>query len=224
MEGILVVNKPKGITSHDVVARVRRQFKMKRVGHAGTLDPLATGVLIILVGKATKLFDQFMNFDKGYLSTMRLGMKTDSADTDGKVIAQKSFEDVSKHSVEVVLKKFLGEIDQLPPMFSAVKINGKKLYELARQGIVVERQPRRVRIDCLEVRQFNLPDVQFYMECSKGTYVRQLADEVGDLLGCGACICELQRTKIGSFTLDDAVDLQEINESHIRHWTDSKAV
>ena len=217
-EGILLVNKPDGMTSHDVVAKVRKIFKMKKVGHAGTLDPLATGVLVILLGKSTKLFDKFVGFDKAYRATFILGRTTTSADIQGEIIAENSFDGITQSQVEDVFKDFLGESEQLPPMVSAVKVGGKKLYQLARKGITVDRTPRKIRIDCLTLENFNLPYVKFYMECSKGTYVRQLAHDVGERLGCGACISQIERVKVGHFDISDAVNLEDINESHIRHW------
>lgn len=221
MEGIVVIDKPAGITSHDVVARVRRRFNMKRVGHAGTLDPLATGVLIVLLGKATKLFDQFMGMDKAYRSTLQLGLKTSTADTQGQTLVEKDFKNISSHKIHDVFGKYQGELKQLPPMYSAVKFKGKKLYELARKGIVVEREPRQIRIDRLEIENISLPHVQFYLECSKGTYVRQLAEDIGEDLGCGACISQIQRVKVGQFSLSEAISLEDLNENHIRHWESS---
>jgi tRNA pseudouridine55 synthase len=217
-EGIILVNKPNGLTSHDVVARIRRKFGIKKVGHAGTLDPLATGVLVILVGKSTKLSDRFMGLDKAYRSTMLLGTKTNSADTEGAILQEKPFQHISREQVENVFKEFTGEIKQLPPMFSAIKFKGKKLYELARKGVTVEREARDVNIGLLKVIRFELPYVEFYMECSKGTYVRQLADDVGDKLGCGACITQIERTKVGSFHIDQSVNIEDVNESHLRPW------
>ncbi len=219
-EGIIVINKPHGLTSHDVVARIRRKFGMKKVGHAGTLDPLATGVLIVLMGKFTKMSDRFMNLDKGYRATMLLGRKTNSADIQGEIISEKPYDQISLVAVERVFQEFIGKTDQLPPMFSAIKFKGKKLYELARKGITVDREPRTITIGKLEVLKFDLPSVEFVMECSKGTYVRQLADDVGERLGCGACISQIERTKVGSFRLEEAVHIEEINESHIRPWSD----
>jgi tRNA pseudouridine55 synthase len=216
LDGIIVINKPNGITSHDVVTVVRRKFKMKRVGHAGTLDPLATGVMVMLLGKSTKLFDKFVSFDKAYTATLILGTTTDSADTQGKITEQKPFENVTKEMFLNVLKDFLGKTEQLPPMVSAVKYKGRKLYELARKGIVVERKPRNIEIYKLELLEFNPPLVKFYLECSKGTYVRQLAHDVGIKLGCGACICQIERTQVGRFSIQEAVSLEELNESHIR--------
>lgn len=217
-EGIVIIDKPDGMTSHDVVACARKRLKIKRVGHAGTLDPLATGVLILLVGKATKLFNKFVSFDKAYRATLVLGKETTSADTEGELLKESSCAHVTREAVEEVFRKFTGDIEQIPPMVSAVKHKGRKLYQLARKGITVEREPRQVRIDRLQVERFELPQVQFYLECSKGTYVRQLAEDVGKDLGCGACISQIRRTKVGSFGIEEAVNLEELNESHIRHW------
>jgi tRNA pseudouridine55 synthase len=217
-QGIVVVNKPAGITSHDVVSYIRRKFNMKRVGHAGTLDPMATGVLIILLGKSTKLFDKFVAFDKGYRATLRLGLKTTSADIMGKTIEEKGYNMVTKEQLEKVFVQFTGEIDQKPPMVSAVKHKGERLYKLARQGKDVERVARKVRIDTLKLLRFDAPDAEFFMACSKGTYVRQLAEDVGDVLGCGACICQIERTKVGPFEIEKSVTLEELNESHIQSW------
>jgi tRNA pseudouridine55 synthase len=218
MDGIIVVDKPSGMTSHDVVSRVRRKLNMRRVGHAGTLDPLATGVLIMLLGKATKLFDQFVTFDKAYAATLRLGTQTTSADITGEVIDLKPFEHITQMQVENVLLEFIGESQQMPPMVSAVKYKGERLYKLARKGIVVDRPVRKIRIDVLKMISFEAPHVRFYMECSKGTYVRTLAEDVGVKLGCGACITQIERTHVGKFRLEDAVKLEDLNENHIRHW------
>ena len=218
MEGIIVVNKPDGMTSHDVVARVRKKFNMRRVGHAGTLDPLATGVLVVLLGKATKLFNKFVAFDKAYRATLILGMATTSADIQGKVIERKTYDHITQKQVEDIFKNFVGNIEQIPPMVSAVKIAGRKLYQLARKGIEVERKPRQIRIDCLRIEEFNPPEVKFYLECSKGTYVRQLAEDAGKALGCGACICQIQRTKVGTFSIEEAVDIKDLKKSLILNW------
>lgn len=219
MEGIIVVNKPDGITSHDVVERVRRKLGMKKVGHAGTLDPLATGVLIMLLGRSTKLFNKFVDFDKAYRATFILGLTTDSADINGKILGRDESSHITKKHIEDAFYTFLGETLQVPPMVSAVKYRGKKLYEFARKGIVVDRQPRTIRITRLDLEEFNPPEVKFYLECSKGTYVRQLAEDIGKKLGCGACISKIQRTKVGLFSIDQAVSIEELNESHIRNWS-----
>ena len=219
-DGIIVINKPDGITSHDVVSKIRRKFNMKRVGHAGTLDPLATGVLVMLLGKSTKLFDRFVAFDKAYKATLILGTTTKSADTQGEIIEQKPFDHITKEMVLDVFKKFLGETLQVPPMVSAVKHKGKKLYQLARQGIEVERTPRKITIYKLEMIEFKPPYVEFYLECSKGTYVRQLAHDVGQVLHCGACISQIQRTKVGKFSIEESVTIEDLDESHIQAWQD----
>ncbi len=216
--GILVINKPRGITSHDVVSFIRRKFKMKRVGHAGTLDPLATGVLIILLGESTKLFNSFSGFDKAYEATLRLGMVTDTADICGKVLCQNSWEDVHESQIEEAFQKFLGSIDQMPPMYSAVKVGGERLYKLARKGLVVPREARRIEIKTLKLLNFSSPEIQFYVECSKGTYIRQLAEDIGEVLGCGGCISQINRVRVGPFSIEESFSLEEINESHIRHW------
>ena len=217
-EGILVVNKPMGLTSHDVVKEIRRKFRMQQVGHAGTLDPLATGVLVILLGKSTKLFNKFVDLDKAYRATLILGTSTDSADIQGKVLEKRPYEHITREQAEIVFRRFAGEIEQVPPMVSAVKVKGKKLYQLARKGIAIERQARLIKIHRLQLESFAPPEVKFYLECSKGTYVRQLAEDIGKELGCGACITQIERTKVGSFSIDDAVTLEEINEGHIRNW------
>ena len=217
-DGIVIVNKPQGITSHDVVAMVRRRFGMRQVGHAGTLDPLATGVLVVLLGKSTKLFNKFVNFDKAYRATFILGTSTHTADIQGKILRQLPYENISENLVREIFQQFVGEIEQVPPMVSAVKIGGQKLYQLARRGIEVERKPRQIRIDCLQLEQFQPPNVIFYLECSKGTYVRQLADDVGGRLGCGACVSQIERVKVGPFHIDESVTLEELNENHIRDW------
>lgn len=216
MDGIGIVYKPAGMTSHDVVACVRRILKFKKVGHAGTLDPLATGLLIILVGSATRLFDKFVSFDKAYTATMLLGVKTVSADIQGKVLAQAPCADITRADVEDVFKRFMGTIQQIPPMVSAVKHKGERLYKLSRKGINVERPARTVRVDALDILEFAHPHVKFHLACSKGTYVRQIADDAGDALGCGACITQIERTKVGSFLLSDAVTLEEFNAGSLR--------
>ena len=220
MNGILVVNKPQGITSHDVVARVRRIFRIRRVGHAGTLDPLATGVLVILLGKSTKLFNKFQSLDKAYRATLKLGVTTHTADILGKVIEQRPYVGITQAKIEEVFQKFIGEIEQTPPMVSAVKIGGKRLYKLARKGIAVDRKPRVIRINTLRLINFFDSAVEFYVECSKGTYVRQLAEDMGRALGCGACITQIERTKVGDFAIEQAVKLEDLKESHVQSWRD----
>lgn len=218
LEGIVVINKPAGMTSHDVVSRVRRKFRMKRVGHAGTLDPLATGVLVVLLGKATKLFHQFEAFDKAYRATLLLGTKTTTADIEGKVIEQRPYEHFTRPQVEKVFDEFVGEMDQVPPMVSAVKMNGKRLYQLARQGIEVRRPARRIVIKKLQILSYQLPRIEFYLECSKGTYVRKLAEDIAQQLDSVACITEIQRTRVGPFKIEEAVSLDDLTEGYIKPW------
>jgi tRNA pseudouridine55 synthase len=219
LTGFLVVNKPTGMTSHDVVTIVRRKFHMRRVGHAGTLDPMATGVLVVLLGKNTKLFSQFEGFDKAYRATLILGTQTSTADIQGKVLQQAPYEHFTRDQIEQTLKKFVGVIAQTPPMVSAIKFKGQRLYELARKGIVVDRKPRMIRISKLELVDFQLPRVTIYLECSKGTYVRQLAEDIGKALESYACIAEIERTQVGPFQIHDAINLSALEEKHVRQWT-----
>jgi tRNA pseudouridine55 synthase len=206
------------MTSHDVVAAVRRRFHIRQVGHAGTLDPLATGVLVMLIGKATKLFNQFESFDKAYKATLILGKKTTTADIQGQVIEERPYDHIARQDVENVLKGFLGPVEQIPPMVSAVKVNGKRLYQLARKGLEVKRTPRQIVINILQLLDFSPPRVRFYLGCSKGTYVRKLAEDIADRLDCVACISEIERTKVGPFTIDNAVILDKLSETHIIRW------
>lgn len=208
-EGILLVDKPAGITSHDVVDIIRRDSGIKKVGHAGTLDPMATGLLIMLLGSFTKRSIHFSGYDKEYEAALRLGAATDTGDKEGRVIWEKDlslFEEGLK-GLERVFESFKGDISQLPPMFSAKKIKGKKLYELARKGIVVKREPRTVSIKDIKILDISLPEVKFHVRCSKGTYIRQLAHDIGEKIGCGAHLTALRRTKIGPYCLKNAVML-----------------
>lgn len=207
--GILLVDKEKGMTSHDVVAAVRRRFSLKKVGHAGTLDPNATGLLILLVGKATKLSNNFLNEDKVYSAEMKLGQRTDSADCKGKIIFEKKVT-VTGEEIRAVMAGFIGEIEQIPPMVSAKKINGKKLYKLARAGKIVERPSRKIVIKKLDVLKINIPFVEFRVECSKGTYIRQLADDIGEKLASGGHLTELRRTMSGNFSVRDAITVNRL--------------
>jgi tRNA pseudouridine55 synthase len=214
MNGILNVYKEKGMTSFDVVAILRRITKIRRIGHTGTLDPDATGVLPICIGKATKVVDLLTNKDKTYRATFQLGFQTDTQDISGNVI--QSYKDVisiSDRDVQQALLSFLGDYMQVPPMYSAIKKDGKRLYELARQGIEVEREARPVRI--LHIDNF-LPmgnySYRFDVTCSKGTYIRTLIHDLGELLGYGACMTDLERVKVGRFDLADAFTLSEIEE------------
>jgi tRNA pseudouridine55 synthase len=209
-DGVLLVDKPSGMTSHDVVDRVRRQFGFKKVGHCGTLDPAATGLLILVIERATKLQDRLMSDDKAYEGTMLLGVSTDSQDADGEIIAEKPVPPLTAEDIEQVLNKFRGDIQQVPPMVSALKHKGTPLYKLARKGQTVEREPRPVHIYDLRVLGIELPRIQFRVACTKGTYVRTLCSDIGDLLGCGAHLYSLRRTKSGKFAVEDAHQLESI--------------
>jgi len=218
MNGIVIIDKPSGITSFDVVKKIRHKFKIKKVGHCGTLDPLATGLLVVLLGSDTKLFSKFSAFDKAYLSTLKLGVATETGDCQGKIISECSVCDMPISQIEEVFNEFKGEINQIPPMFSALKHKGKKLYELARQGIEVPREKRSVKIIDLKISKIHIPYIDFYVHCSKGTYIRTLAHDIGAKLGCGACLTSLRRTMVGPFNIDEAVNMDSVDESHIRHW------
>ena len=209
--GIVLIDKEKGFTSHDVVDLIRRRTKFKKVGHAGTLDPMATGLLIILLGSFTKRSNQFLNYDKEYDTEICLGISTDTADSEGKALEKKEIK-VNEDDIKNVFLSFVGEIPQVPPMFSAKKVNGKPLYKLARKGIVLERSPKIVSIKRIEIKNISLPKVKCSIECSKGTYIRQLAHDIGDKLGCGAHLTGLRRTKIGHFSLENAVSSEEFRK------------
>ncbi len=212
-EGILLVDKPKGPTSHDVVARLRRVFHMKRIGHAGTLDPMATGLLIILVGKATKVSQYLMSMDKEYAGTAKLGETTDSQDAEGEIVDTRSIpEDLSVATVKGQIDTFLGDQYQLPPMFSAKKVNGQPLYKSARKGKVVEREPRVIHISRFELTRFALPEIDFVVNSSKGAYIRTIAHDLGEKLGCGAHLNALRRTAIGKFKVEDAETLEDLEK------------
>jgi tRNA pseudouridine55 synthase len=215
-EGIILVDKPQGVTSHDVVDCVRKKFGIKRVGHAGTLDPLADGLLIILVGSYTKLFSKFVNFDKEYLGVLKLGVVTATGDSQGKIVKESDYSNINPAMVEEAFSLFKGEIEQIPPMVSALRIKGKRLYNLARRGITVAREPRKIKIYDLKITKMDLPFVEFYVNCSKGTYIRKLAEDIGERLACGAHIVKIKRLSIGHFKLEEAVKLKELNESHLR--------
>lgn len=213
MDGILIVDKPQGMTSHDVVDFIRRRFRIKKVGHAGTLDPLATGVLVVLIGRATKLSNTLMSNDKEYEVVMSLGKRTDTGDADGKVIYENpDYNRVTREMIEASLKKFTGQIMQVPPMVSAIKHKGKKLYELARQGIEIERLPRQIHIKELVLLGYTPPDAMLKIRCSKGTYIRVLCDDVGLELGCGAYVSNIRRACSGDFSIKDAINFNKIRE------------
>jgi tRNA pseudouridine55 synthase len=217
MDGIIIVNKPKDWTSFDVVAKIRNLSRVKKVGHSGTLDPMATGVLPVFLGRATKDIQRFLDGDKGYVAEMTLGITTDSGDAYGKILNSKS-ETLNNFQIQIsnlenIIKRFTGEIQQLPPMYSAIKINGQRLYKLARKGITVEREPRTITIHSLKMLKYEPgehPKVTIEVICSKGTYIRQLAVDIGAVLGCGAHLSQLERTYAHPFRISQALSMEAI--------------
>ena len=214
--GILLIDKPQGLTSHDVVDAVRRRFGIRRVGHSGTLDPLATGLLIILVDKATSQFNRFTNFDKEYAATLTMGTATDSGDSQGKVIASAGYDGLTQDKALAALKSLEGKIEQIPPMVSAVKHKGKPLYKLARKGVTVERKNRLIDIYSLELLRFSLPEMECKVKCSKGAYIRSLGEEIARRLGSCGHISQIRRVSIGSYSVNQARTLDAFNENDIR--------
>lgn len=213
LDGVLLIDKPEGFTSHDVIAKLRGILKMKRIGHAGTLDPMATGLLIVLVGRATKLSQYLTGLRKCYEGTMKLGISTNSHDAEGEVVQTRPVTGVTLEKVEALAQTFLGDQYQLPPMFSAKKVAGKKLYDLARKGKEIERVPQLIHISEFEIDDFRGDEVDFYVNCSKGTYIRTLANDFGEKLGCGAHLTKLCRISIENFSLDDAYTLEEVESA-----------
>lgn len=213
INGILNVHKEAGYTSHDVVAKLRGILKQKKIGHTGTLDPDATGVLPVCLGKATKLCDMLTDKDKTYEAVLLLGTVTDTEDSSGRIVKQQEVS-CQKEEIEKAILSFVGQYDQVPPMYSALKVNGKKLYELAREGKVVERKARPVTIHSITIQGYDLEHqrVKLSVSCSKGTYIRTLCHDIGQKLGCGACMDRLVRTKVSRFAIEDSVTLTEIEQ------------
>ena len=213
MDGIINVYKEKGFTSHDVVAKLRGILHIKKIGHTGTLDPDAVGVLPVCIGKGTKLCDMITDTDKTYEAVMLLGISTDTQDISGNVLSKKEVDVDEKTLIETV-DSFVGEYKQIPPMYSAIKVNGRKLYQLAREGIEIERSPRDVYIRSIHINDMNLqdgePSVTMTISCSKGTYIRTLCHDIGEKLGCGACMKSLSRTRVGRFYIDDSFTINQI--------------
>ncbi|HET6455124.1 MAG TPA: tRNA pseudouridine(55) synthase TruB [Armatimonadota bacterium] len=221
MDGILNVSKPSGPTSHDVVQRIRGAAHTKRVGHAGTLDPIATGVLIICLGNATRIVEYLMDWRKSYRATAVFGAETDTEDATGEIIREADCSHLTREALEAVLPRFVGETLQTPPMVSAVHHEGQRLYELARAGKVVERAPRPVEIYSLSLVDFTLdakPSATLDVECSKGTYIRTLCADIGKALDCGAYMSALTRTAVGRFKAEDALSLEAIEEGPIQNY------
>lgn len=213
VSGVLVVDKPVGLTSHDVVQIIRRGTGIRRAGHTGTLDPRASGVLVVLIGPAVRLSEYVSASDKRYQATIRLGSSTNTYDAEGAVTVTRSIEDITEEMFEELLPTFVGEIEQVPPPYSAVKVRGRRAYDMARKGEPVELSPRKIQVYSLELLEWAPPDVVVDVYCSSGTYVRSLAHELGKQLGVGAHLVGLRRTKSGNFTLRDAVALRRLQEA-----------
>ena len=212
MNGIVIIDKPQGWTSQDVTARLRRVFNTRRIGHGGTLDPMATGVLPVFVGRGTRGVEFFEHAEKTYETVLRLGLTTDTEDISGTVLTETSVM-LTREEFEAVLPQFRGEIQQVPPMYSALKINGQKLVDLARKGKTVERQSRPITIHELELLEFTGNTARLRVRCSKGTYIRTLCKDIGEALGCGGCMEALRRVQAGEYTIEESVPLQELLES-----------
>lgn len=220
--GVLPVDKPLTWTSFDVVNFVRSRFNVPKVGHCGTLDPAATGLLLLVLGKFTSLSGKLSGVDKQYTGSLMLGVETDSGDLDGKVV-RRSETLPQEAEVKEVFASFRGKSMQMPPMYSAVKVGGKKLYELARQGVEVEREAREINIPRLDITRIELPEVDFIVDCSKGTYVRTLATDIGSKLGCGGTLTALRRTRCGKFSIDDAVSMEALKAMDQEEFTSMMA-
>jgi len=215
--GFILINKPIGITSHDVVNKLREITRIKKIGHSGTLDPFADGLLILAIGREfTKKLFNFQKKDKEYIATLKLGAVSDSFDKEGKISEIKIKKIPTKKEVQSVLNTFLGEIEQMPPIFSAKKIKGKKAYQLARRGVRVDLKPQKVKIYKISLLDYRFPFLKIKINCSYGTYIRSLANELGEKLGCGAYLENLTRTKIGDFSIKNAIELSKLNQ---QNWT-----
>lgn len=209
-DGLLLVDKPSGPTSHDLVARIRRHFAIEKVGHGGTLDPMATGLLIILLGRGTKISNQVMGSDKTYEGVMKLGVKTDTQDADGQTLEERDYRGVTRDALASAMSKWLGDVQQIPPMVSAIKKDGVPLYKLARKGQTIEREPRLLHIYEFALLDFAPPLASFRLRCTKGTYVRTLCADIGDALGCGAHLHSLRRTVSGTLQVTDATPFDDL--------------
>jgi tRNA pseudouridine55 synthase len=210
MNKVLIIDKPQGMTSHDVVDIVRRRLGIRKVGHCGTLDPMATGVLVVVMGKATKQSAALSSHDKEYICRITLGVSTDTYDSTGKITQEKQLEGITESVIKDRMLSFKGEQQQVPPMVSAKHHNGQRLYRLARKGLVVERKPVEIDIKDIEILDINGRDVDFRVTCSKGTYIRALCNDIGEKLGCGAHMSQLRRIRSGEFHIKDAIALKDI--------------
>lgn len=221
--GLLLVNKPSGITSFKLVNTIRKKLQIKKAGHCGTLDPLASGLMLVLLGKATKMQDNFMKKDKVYLADIRLGMRTESGDLDGNIVSESDYSHVTNEKIKDVCAGFTGEIEQIPPMFSALKVGGRKLCDLARKGIEIERKARKIMIYSIDILDFFNGIIKIRVKCSSGTYIRTLAEDIGKKLKTDAVLNNLVREEIGDYSLTEAVALDEI-VSHEPEFTSSKII
>ncbi|GLI54074.1 tRNA pseudouridine(55) synthase TruB [Thermodesulfovibrio yellowstonii] len=210
MNAVVVLNKPKGFTSQETVTKIKKILKVKKAGHAGTLDPMARGILIVCINEATKITPFLMELEKEYVFKAKFGISTNTYDADGKIVRVVENFKLEREQVESVLEEFTGEIMQIPPMYSAVKVGGKPLHELARKGVEIERKPKRVIIHSIKIESFEPPFVTFRVVCSKGTYVRSLCYDIGERLGMGAHIVELTRTRVGEFRVEESIELEEL--------------
>ena len=215
--GLLLVDKPIGITSFKLVHIIKKIFNVKKVGHCGTLDPLASGLMIVLVGKYTKFQDKFMKQDKVYYAEIKLGLKTDSGDLDGKIISQSDFSHVTKELIKTACKSFVGKINQIPPMYSALKVNGQKLYELARKGIIIDRKPREITIYSIDLIDYKNDIFSIRVKCSSGSYIRTLAEDIGTKLNTDTVLTKLVREQIGNYKLSNAASIDTIKENYAKY-------
>ena len=211
--GFILVNKPVGITSFKLVYIIKKKLNVKKVGHCGTLDPLASGLMIVLVGKYTKLQEKFMKQDKVYLATIKLGIRTDSGDLEGKLISQSDYSHIKKIDIKKALNSFIGKISQIPPMYSALKVNGKKLYELARKGITIERKSREITIYNIDFLDFKKDTFSIRIKCSSGTYIRTLAEDIGKKINTDTVLINLVREEIGNYKLSSAINIDDIKQN-----------
>ena len=209
---IIFIDKPLGWTSFKVVNKIRKTIGIKKVGHSGTLDPMATGLLIICTGKKTKELSNYLGLDKTYTGTITLGKTSPSMDKETEITETGIDENINEESIKNAAKEFVGEIEQTPPMYSAIKVKGKRLYKLARNGVEIERPVRKVRINSFLIKNIKIPDVEFGVNCSKGTYIRVLANDLGKKLGCGGILSELRRTAIGEFRIEKALKVEDFIE------------
>ena len=211
--GLILANKPVGITSFKLVHIIKKKLNVKKVGHCGTLDPLAGGLMIVLIGKYTKLQDKFMKQDKVYLATIKLGITTDSGDLDGKITAKSDYSHVKLTDIQNACNSFVGKISQIPPMYSALKVNGQKLYELARKGITIDRKPREITIHNIDLLDFKNDTFSIRVKCSSGTYIRTLAQDIGKKLNTDTVLINLVREEIGNYKLSEAINLDDIKQN-----------